>query len=251
MFSNRPGSEHLSERMNTNTGLFIIHTPARAFPFSFPPLIGCGWKKKKWPALPRVAPILPPNDKSLQMWWAGAQLCLCVIAKCQQALEKGSLEHTTTCLTFRPKLTPGARQGLPRLMSGFGADGTGTAVTLKRIEYFYPISSARTWEIFIWPLVTQSTVYGCQLWLRPAEKMGVGLPVIRHKSRMRCLRALNSSSSDIHGPQRINTADFGVSVGSFYSALSRLTFLALCEMSWPLLDKLPWHFAPIIMPPPG
>lgn len=186
MFSNRPRSEHLSERMNTNTSLFVIHTHARAFSFSFPPLIGCGRKKKKWPP-PCVAPILPPNDKSLQMWRAGAQLCLCVIAKCQQALEKGFLEHTTTCLTFRPKLTPGARLG------GFGADGTGTAVTLKCIEYFYPISSARTWEILIRPLVTQSTVYGCQLWFRPAEKIGGGLPVIRHKSRMRCLRALITS----------------------------------------------------------
>lgn len=174
MFSNRRESEHLSERMNTNTGLFVIHAHARTFSFSFLPLIGCGWKKEKEVTPPCVAPILPPNDKSLQMWQAGAQLCLCVIAKCQQALEKGFLEHTTTCLTFRPKLTPGARLALRRLMTGFGADGTGTAVTLKYIEYFYPISSARTWEILIWPLVTQSTVYGCQLWRRPAEKMGGG-----------------------------------------------------------------------------
>lgn len=140
MFSNRPGSEHLSEGMNTNTGLFVIHTHARAFSFSFPPLIGRGRKKKEVTTPPRVAPILPPNDKSLQMWRAGAQLCLCVIAKCQQALEKGFLEHMTTCLTLRPRLTPGARLGLRRLMTGFGADGTGTAVTLKCIEYFYPIS---------------------------------------------------------------------------------------------------------------
>lgn len=140
MFSNRPGSEHLSERMNTNTGLFVIHTHARAFSLSFPPLIGCGWKKRRSDFPPCAAPILPPNDKSLQMWWAGARLCLCVIAKCQQALEKGSLEHTTTCLTFRPKLTPGARLGLRRLMSGFGADGTGTAVTLNIIFLSHIIS---------------------------------------------------------------------------------------------------------------
>lgn len=53
---------------------------------------------------PPPCSLLPLNGKPLQMWPTGVQLRLCVIAKCQQPLEKDILERAST---FRAELTAG------------------------------------------------------------------------------------------------------------------------------------------------